>query len=314
MQHPSTPWLGQNQGPSNCVRGTLGPPFPCHGTSTVTTAWPITVPLVVEAEHRSSLALSMESSWLHRNRPLKAGVGWDLDLLLICKMVFPRAPTHRGMGAFRGQRLRAWGRGALQLLRQAASRGWLLGGRPGHSMSPHAQKGWTASCSAATVFKCSHFHERPSRSRQTGHPHVTLDLSVCGWFGCSVESDSLTHWTAAHQAPHHGILQARILEWAAIPPPQALPDPGIELESPARTGGFFHQPPGKPAPECKTRSLEPLGCWGQPLHPRLPAKLGRPGLPAPPQGGCSPGASHPCGTRPAPGAPFWTSELAGRLL
>ena len=31
----------------------------------------------------------------------------------------------------------------------------------------------------------------------------------------------------------HGILQARILEWVAIPSPAELPDPGIELESSA---------------------------------------------------------------------------------
>ena len=29
----------------------------------------------------------------------------------------------------------------------------------------------------------------------------------------------------------HGILQARILEWAAMPPPGDLPNPGIEPES-----------------------------------------------------------------------------------
>ena len=41
----------------------------------------------------------------------------------------------------------------------------------------------------------------------------------------------------------HGILQARILEWIALPsPPGDLPDPGIEptfLTSPALAGGFF---------------------------------------------------------------------------
>ena len=40
----------------------------------------------------------------------------------------------------------------------------------------------------------------------------------------------------------HGILQARILEWVACPPPGDLPDPGIEpssLVSPALAGGFF---------------------------------------------------------------------------
>ena len=40
----------------------------------------------------------------------------------------------------------------------------------------------------------------------------------------------------------HGILQARILEWVASPPPGDLPDPGIEplfLTSPALADGFF---------------------------------------------------------------------------
>ena len=40
----------------------------------------------------------------------------------------------------------------------------------------------------------------------------------------------------------HGILQARILEWVAMPLPGDLPDPGIELVSltpPASTDGFF---------------------------------------------------------------------------
>ena len=49
-----------------------------------------------------------------------------------------------------------------------------------------------------------------------------------------------------------GILQARILEWAAIPSPGDFPDPGIQLPSlmsPALAGGFFttgasdHSPP-----------------------------------------------------------------------
>ena len=40
----------------------------------------------------------------------------------------------------------------------------------------------------------------------------------------------------------HGILQARILEWVAKPPPGDLPHPGTKptfLMSPALTGGFF---------------------------------------------------------------------------
>ena len=39
-----------------------------------------------------------------------------------------------------------------------------------------------------------------------------------------------------------GILQARILEWVAVPSSRDLPDPGIEtasLTAPALAGGFF---------------------------------------------------------------------------
>ena len=48
----------------------------------------------------------------------------------------------------------------------------------------------------------------------------------------------------------HGIFQARILEWAAIPYPGDLLDPGIKPVPPAfpaLAGGFFTtEPPGKP--------------------------------------------------------------------
>ena len=37
----------------------------------------------------------------------------------------------------------------------------------------------------------------------------------------------------------HGILQARVLEWAAISSPGVLPDPGIEPASPALAGRFL---------------------------------------------------------------------------
>ena len=47
----------------------------------------------------------------------------------------------------------------------------------------------------------------------------------------------------------HGILQARILEWVAIPSSGDLPNPGLEPMSPAMAGGFFtSEPPGKPRP------------------------------------------------------------------
>ena len=40
----------------------------------------------------------------------------------------------------------------------------------------------------------------------------------------------------------HGIIQAKILEWVAMPPPGDLPDPGIKpgsLTSPALEGRFL---------------------------------------------------------------------------
>ena len=41
-------------------------------------------------------------------------------------------------------------------------------------------------------------------------------------------------WTVAHQASSlHGILQARILEWVAFPPPRYLLDPGVQPRSSA---------------------------------------------------------------------------------
>ena len=46
----------------------------------------------------------------------------------------------------------------------------------------------------------------------------------------------------------HGLLQARILEWVAIPSPADLPNPGIEAESLA-----------PPALQAESLPSEPLG-------------------------------------------------------
>ena len=44
----------------------------------------------------------------------------------------------------------------------------------------------------------------------------------------------------------HGIPQAKALQWVGISSSRDLPDPGVELMSPALTGGFFTiEPPGK---------------------------------------------------------------------
>ena len=52
--------------------------------------------------------------------------------------------------------------------------------------------------------------------------------------------------TAALQAPlSMGILQARILEWVAIPFSGDLPDPGTELKSALQADSSPSEPPGK---------------------------------------------------------------------
>ena len=71
-------------------------------------------------------------------------------------------------------------------------------------------------------------------------------------------SDSLpTHdpWQATPGSCVHGILQARILEWVAIPS-RDLPNPGLQPGSPAlQMNSLSSQPPGKPYTSLKTHSL-----------------------------------------------------------
>jgi len=57
----------------------------------------------------------------------------------------------------------------------------------------------------------------------------------------------MTSWTVAHQAPlSMGILQARILEWVAMPFPGDLPNPGIEPRSPTlQADSLLTELPGK---------------------------------------------------------------------
>ena len=57
----------------------------------------------------------------------------------------------------------------------------------------------------------------------------------------------MTPWTVAHSASSvHGILQARLLEWVAIPFPVDLPDPGIESTSALQTDSLPSESTGKP--------------------------------------------------------------------
>ena len=50
----------------------------------------------------------------------------------------------------------------------------------------------------------------------------------------------------------HGIFQARILEWVAFSSPWELPNPGIEVRSPALWADSLHfEPQGNPTYEDK---------------------------------------------------------------
>ena len=63
------------------------------------------------------------------------------------------------------------------------------------------------------------------------------------WFS----SSSGTPWTVARQVPLSMIIQSRILSGLPCSPPGDLPNPGMELRSPAlQAGSLQSEPPGKP--------------------------------------------------------------------
>ena len=73
--------------------------------------------------------------------------------------------------------------------------------------------------------------------------YFLLITTVCSW---SITPVCPTLWDPMDCSPPgssvHGILQARILEWVAMPSSEDLPDPGTEpvsLMSPVLPGGFF---------------------------------------------------------------------------
>ena len=78
-------------------------------------------------------------------------------------------------------------------------------------------------------------------------------------------------WPIKHSPPGssvHGALQARILEWVAIPFSGDLPNPGIKLTSPALAHSFFTtEPPGKPMCEIDWPKdiHETSICWVSPM-------------------------------------------------
>ena len=67
----------------------------------------------------------------------------------------------------------------------------------------------------------------------------------------SAVSDSVTPWTVACQASlSMAILQARILEWVAMPSSRDHPNPGIKPRSSRfQADSLLTEPPGKPREE-----------------------------------------------------------------
>ena len=73
--------------------------------------------------------------------------------------------------------------------------------------------------------------------------------TLCDSMGCSPPGSSVC-----------GILQARILEWAAIPPPGGLPDPAIKPRSPAlQADSLLSEPPLKTTENIETKDEEKKG-------------------------------------------------------
>ena len=65
-------------------------------------------------------------------------------------------------------------------------------------------------------------------------------MVACAVLRCSVVSDSATPWTAARQAPlYMGILQARVLEWVAMPSSSESSKPRDQTQVSHTVGGFF---------------------------------------------------------------------------
>ena len=78
-------------------------------------------------------------------------------------------------------------------------------------------------------------------------PQAATDLGASSAV-CSVMSDSVTPWTAAHQAPL-SVGFSRQEYWNGLPSPSPgdLPDPGIEPVSPTlQADSLPFEPPEKP--------------------------------------------------------------------
>ena len=102
------------------------------------------------------------------------------------------------------------------------------------------------------ILRCAGKAGNPFQTTQGLSRSVVSDS--CDPIDCSLPGSSV-----------HGISQARILEWVAVPSPGDFPDPGIEPRFPALQANTLpSEPPGKPqgkslALQADTLPSEPLG-------------------------------------------------------
>ena len=88
---------------------------------------------------------------------------------------------------------------------------------------------------------------------------ISINCDINKW-SCSVVSDSVTPWTVAHQAPP-SMEFSRQEYWSGLPFPSPgdLPNPGIELGSPAlQADALPSEPPGNQKKKYKSCGLSPL--------------------------------------------------------
>ena len=84
-----------------------------------------------------------------------------------------------------------------------------------------------------------------------------INMYSCFKFLSESESHSVLSDSLRPSGLVHRILQARILEWVAVPFPRGLPNAGIERRSPAlQANSLPAEPPGKP----KSLSLWVICC------------------------------------------------------
>ena len=129
-----------------------------------------------------------------------------------------------------------------------APRGWGCDRRRADHMEPPQEAGACATC-LPPALPCGKRRRRlPHQNQLAQEEKVAMKVeappkpartSVCV-LGCLTLCDPMD--CSPPGSSVHGILQARILEWVACPPPGDLPDPVKEptsLTSPALAGEFF---------------------------------------------------------------------------